>query len=197
MNDKIVKKIVRTLYDEGGFVAAQFNDPEMVVMYDELKHKEEWFRNLFSYHDCELRCDHECYYLTRQMPKSQFETRLKNHQLWVDVIDFMVSIVGKDAVGKTYKFTELLNLVEGGSNLPQKLRNLIQKNSDIKTDLKETNENLSTLISFLIKKQVLDKIDKKDEENEYVVTAVYNYYTQFVHNIILHNVDNNHDNPQF
>ena len=191
---KYCRKITKLLYDDGGFVANYFNDPEMVAMYDELMKDEEWYKELFSFFSSELRFDHECYYLTRKLPKSQYETRLRNFYLWIDVIDLMTNIFVNCKPGMTYKFTEVLKLVETGSNLPQKLKNVCK--TYLNDENKETNENLNNLFSFLVKSQVLDKIEKKDEENEFVVTAVYTYYSQCVYSIKLHQVEEqNNDNP--
>ena len=97
------QKVTKILYDNNGFVADDFNDPEMRDMYDDLKINRLQYEELFRNFGCVLRYEDKCFYLTRmKVTRQMIESRMEDYYLWVDIIDFLYDVLPSVQPGRRF-----------------------------------------------------------------------------------------------
>ena len=81
------QKVTKTLYDNNGFIADDFNDSEMRELYDDLKVNRLQYEELFRNFGCTLRFEDKCFYLTRtKVTRQAIESRMEDYYLWIRML---------------------------------------------------------------------------------------------------------------
>ena len=146
------QKVTKTLYDNNGFIADDFNDPEMREMYDDLKVNRLQYEELFRNFGCTLRFEDKCFYLTRtKVTRQAIESRMEDYYLWIDIVDFLYDVIPSVAPGSRFYYSDLFKKVETSVNLPKKLMSIPLKLK--KGTVPDTKAYMEELLDFLKKKQ--------------------------------------------
>lgn len=180
--------ITRILYDNCSFIADNFVDPKKKSLFNDINVHREDYEKLFRHFSCDLKFDHDCYFLARRSPsRQQLDSRLKDYYMWLEIIEFVFDVFGENVKpGFNFFQSELLTAIEGSVNLTRKLQALsVFVRENIKAD--GIADYVRYLIGYLMKKQVLDSYSWDQDENVivYHLTSVFDYFKNFVTSVTL------------